>query len=33
MCNYNDDDIDLDINPLHPKINIHVLHTVLYTFP
>ena len=21
------------INPLHPKISMHILHTVLYTFP
>ena len=20
-------------NPLHPKISMHILHTVLYTFP
>ena len=21
------------MNPLHPKISVHILHTVLYTFP
>ena len=21
------------INPLHPNISMHILHTVLYTFP
>ena len=21
------------LNPLHPKINIHILHTALYTYP
>ena len=21
------------VNPLHPNISMHILHTVLYTFP
>ena len=21
------------VNPLHPNISVHILHTVLYTFP
>ena len=21
------------LNPLHPEINIHILHTALYTYP
>ena len=24
---------DKFLNPLHPKISMHILHTVLYTFP
>ena len=23
----------IDLNPLHPKISMHILHTVFYTFP
>ena len=23
----------VEINPLHPKISMHILHTLLYTFP
>ena len=24
---------ELQVNPLHPNISVHILHTVLYTFP
>ena len=24
---------ELQVNPLHPNICLHILHTVLYTFP
>ena len=24
---------ELQVNPLHPNISMHILHTVLYTFP
>ena len=24
---------ELQVNPLHPNISLHILHTVLYTFP
>ena len=30
---YNDFQRHTTLNPFHPNISLHILHTVLYTFP
>ena len=33
MINASQSHNSISINPLYPNISIHILHTVLYTFP